>query len=134
MVRRRPGPSQIARTRIGLAADFCRPGLLTARTVPSRSHTEAGTLRKRAQRACRECHAHKCKCSGDLPRCKRCAALGLVCAYMPPKRKLVSAAPRAASKGNSPAVTDESASSPGSASVTTAAHPHLPAADAIAAE
>ncbi|KAI9166673.1 transcriptional regulatory protein [Paramyrothecium foliicola] len=58
-----------------------------SRTTPSQSHTEAGTLRKRAQRACRQCHAHKTKCSGDLPRCKRCDAANLPCEYTPAKRK-----------------------------------------------
>ncbi|KAG5951550.1 hypothetical protein E4U53_002837 [Claviceps sorghi] len=58
-----------------------------ARTTPSHSHTEAGTLRKRAQRACMQCHAHKTKCSGHLPRCKRCESSGLGCAYTPAKRK-----------------------------------------------
>ncbi|KAG6004288.1 hypothetical protein E4U21_001185 [Claviceps maximensis] len=58
-----------------------------ARTTPSHSHTEAGTLRKRAQRACSQCHAHKTKCSGDLPRCKRCESGGLACEYTPAKRR-----------------------------------------------
>lgn len=58
-----------------------------SRTTPSASHTEAGTLRKRAQRACSQCHSHKTKCSGDLPRCRRCEASNLVCEYTPTKRK-----------------------------------------------
>ena len=58
-----------------------------SRTTPSRSHTEAGTLRKRAQRACSQCHSHKTKCSGELPRCKRCELSGLDCEYTPAKRK-----------------------------------------------
>ncbi|PHH69229.1 hypothetical protein CDD82_7905 [Ophiocordyceps australis] len=58
-----------------------------SRTTPSHSHTEAGTLRKRAQRACSQCHAHKTKCSGDLPRCKRCEASNLPCEYTPAKRR-----------------------------------------------
>ena len=58
-----------------------------ARTTPSRHHTEAGTLRKRAQRACTECHTHKTRCSGDLPRCKRCETCNLQCEYAPAKRK-----------------------------------------------
>lgn len=58
-----------------------------SRTTPSASHTEAGTLRKRAQRACGQCHSHKTKCSGDLPRCRRCEASNLVCEYTPTKRK-----------------------------------------------
>ena len=61
-----------------------------SRSTPSRSHTEAGTLRRRAQRACRECHVHKTRCSGDLPRCKRCEAGGLVCEYTPTKRNFTS--------------------------------------------
>ncbi|KAM4057059.1 fungal zn(2)-Cys(6) binuclear cluster domain-containing protein [Hirsutella rhossiliensis] len=58
-----------------------------SRTTPSHSHTEAGTLRKRAQRACSQCHSHKTKCSGDLPRCKRCEAANLPCEYTPAKRR-----------------------------------------------
>ncbi|KAL7798248.1 hypothetical protein V8C37DRAFT_249978 [Trichoderma ceciliae] len=58
-----------------------------SRTTPSHSHTEAGTLRKRAQRACSECHTHKTKCSGDLPKCKRCEAANLVCEYTPTRRR-----------------------------------------------
>lgn len=58
-----------------------------SRTTPSRSHTEAGTLRKRAQRACTECHSHKTICSGDYPRCKRCEVSNLMCEYAPAKRK-----------------------------------------------
>lgn len=69
----------------------CRPKanslIKVSRTTPSRSHTEAGTLRKRAQRACTECHSHKTRCSGDYPRCKRCEASNLVCEYTPAKRK-----------------------------------------------
>jgi hypothetical protein len=58
-----------------------------SRTTPSHSHTEAGTLRKRAQRACSQCHAHKTKCSGDLPKCKRCESANLVCEYTPTRRR-----------------------------------------------
>ncbi|KAM3465920.1 hypothetical protein NHJ6243_001292 [Beauveria neobassiana] len=61
-----------------------------SRTTPSASHTEAGTLRKRAQRACSQCHSHKTKCSGDLPRCRRCEASNLICEYTPTKRKFTS--------------------------------------------
>ncbi|KAF7543117.1 hypothetical protein G7Z17_g11006 [Cylindrodendrum hubeiense] len=65
------------------------PGKVS-RTTPSHSHTEAGTARKRAQRACSQCHAHKTKCSGDLPRCQRCEAADLACEYTPAKRKFTS--------------------------------------------
>ncbi|KYK60152.1 hypothetical protein DCS_01287 [Drechmeria coniospora] len=58
--------------------------------IPCLSHTEAGTLRRRAQRACRECHSHKTKCSGDLPRCKRCELSNLSCEYTPAKRRFAS--------------------------------------------
>ena len=58
-----------------------------SRVKPSNSLTEAGTLRKRAQRACRQCHSQKTKCSGDLPRCKRCETSGLSCEYPAAKRK-----------------------------------------------
>ncbi|KAH8879854.1 hypothetical protein GQ53DRAFT_853055 [Thozetella sp. PMI_491] len=61
-----------------------------SRTTPSRSHTEAGTVRRRAQRACQNCHIHKTKCSGELPQCKRCDVNGLVCEYMPTKRNFSS--------------------------------------------
>lgn len=58
-----------------------------SRIKPSQSLTEAGTLRKRAQRACSQCHSQKTKCSGDLPQCKRCESLSLACEYLPAKRK-----------------------------------------------
>lgn len=69
-----------------------------SRTIPSRSYTEAGTLRKRAQRACHQCHLHKTKCSGDLPQCKRCVSVGLACQYVPAKRKYSSIPHQAAVK------------------------------------
>lgn len=58
-----------------------------SRVAPSRDRTEAGTARKRAQKACKECHLHKTKCSGDLPRCKRCEANDLACEYVASRRK-----------------------------------------------
>ncbi|ETS76310.1 hypothetical protein PFICI_11697 [Pestalotiopsis fici W106-1] len=58
-----------------------------ARITPNGTVTEAGTLRKRAQRACQQCHAHKTKCSGDLPKCARCQLNELPCEYTPSKRK-----------------------------------------------
>ncbi|ORY70095.1 uncharacterized protein BCR38DRAFT_99560 [Pseudomassariella vexata] len=58
-----------------------------ARITPNGTVTEAGTLRKRAQRACLECHGHKTKCSGDLPSCTRCQTNDLKCEYVPAKRK-----------------------------------------------
>jgi hypothetical protein len=58
-----------------------------SRIKPSQNLTEAGTLRKRAQRACSQCHSQKTKCSGDLPQCKRCESLSLACEYLPAKRK-----------------------------------------------
>lgn len=66
--------------------DSLFPGKIS-RVKPSQSHTEAGTVRKRAQRACRQCHAQKTKCSGELPRCKRCENADLKCEYTPAKRK-----------------------------------------------
>ncbi|OIW33995.1 hypothetical protein CONLIGDRAFT_204728 [Coniochaeta ligniaria NRRL 30616] len=69
------------------SSDLTQSGGKVSRTLPSRSLTEAGTARKRAQRACHQCHVHKTKCSGDLPACKRCAGAGLACEYMPAKRK-----------------------------------------------
>ncbi|KAH7023724.1 fungal transcriptional regulatory protein [Ilyonectria destructans] len=65
------------------------PGKVS-RTTPSQSHTEAGTVRKRAQRACSQCHSHKTKCSGDLPKCKRCEEGDLACEYTPAKRNFAS--------------------------------------------
>lgn len=83
-----------------------------SRTTPNAIHTEAGTLRKRAQRACGQCHSHKTKCSGDLPRCKRCEASNLVCEYMPTKRKFTNvrfnAAAGAEGQESAPAIPDES--------------------------
>lgn len=69
-----------------------------SRVTPSQDVTEAGTPRKRAQRACRECHAHKTKCSGSLPICARCTNLGINCIYEPSKRKFSSAPGSAASE------------------------------------
>ncbi|KPM37767.1 hypothetical protein AK830_g8779 [Neonectria ditissima] len=79
--------------RLELSCPFNEPNLASktpgsvSRTTPSHSHTEAGTVRKRAQRACSQCHTHKTKCSGDLPRCKRCETGDLSCEYTPAKRK-----------------------------------------------
>lgn len=64
-----------------------QPSDKVARITPNGTVTEAGTLRKRAQRACQQCHAHKTKCSGDLPRCARCQLNDLPCEYTPSKRK-----------------------------------------------
>jgi hypothetical protein len=61
--------------------------LIASRTIPSQSVTEAGTARKRVQRACTQCHSHKTKCSGDLPKCKRCETSDLVCEYAPGRRR-----------------------------------------------
>lgn len=49
-------------------------------------------MRKRAQKACAQCHAHKTRCSGDLPRCARCVASDLVCEYNSAKRRKTAAA------------------------------------------
>ncbi|KAK3940478.1 hypothetical protein QBC46DRAFT_434535 [Diplogelasinospora grovesii] len=77
-------------SRLELPCNFVDVGIdqeRVSRTTPSRLHTEAGTPRKRAQRACQSCHAHKTKCSGDIPRCKRCEEADLKCEYAPAKRK-----------------------------------------------
>jgi hypothetical protein len=67
------------------------------RSTPSRTHTEAGTPRKRTQKACRQCHSHKTKCSGDLPICKRCQTGGFNCDYASTKRRFSSLAATGAS-------------------------------------
>ncbi|KAH8674045.1 hypothetical protein BX600DRAFT_509252 [Xylariales sp. PMI_506] len=64
-----------------------KPREKVARITPNGTVTEAGTLRKRAQRACAQCHMHKTKCSGDLPSCLRCQANSISCEYIPSKRK-----------------------------------------------
>ncbi|KAI3397672.1 hypothetical protein diail_10441 [Diaporthe ilicicola] len=69
-----------------VVADGSEQGKVS-RVAPSRDRTEAGTVRKRAQKACTECHLHKTKCSGDLPRCKRCEANDLECEYVASRRK-----------------------------------------------
>ena len=69
----------------------CRLAEKVLRTTPSQSHTEAGTPRRRAQRACAECHLHKTKCSGELPQCKRCRANNLGCVYTAAKRNFSTA-------------------------------------------
>ncbi|RDA87587.1 hypothetical protein CP532_4005 [Ophiocordyceps camponoti-leonardi (nom. inval.)] len=94
-----------------------------SRTTPSHSHTEAGTLRKRAQRACSQCHSHKTKCSGDLPRCKRCEAANLPCEYTPAKRRFTnvrfqSSAAKPPDENNPPASAASSARSDGIISPT----------------
>jgi hypothetical protein len=61
--------------------------------IPSKDRTEAGTVRKRAQKACQQCHKHKTKCSADYPRCKRCEDGNLVCEYVEGKRKFSHAPP-----------------------------------------
>lgn len=83
----------------------CRLGKVS-RIAPSKDRTEAGTVRKRAQRACRECHAHKTKCSGDLPLCKRCEDNDLPCEYTPSKRKFAHAPGSVASPGDDPVYDD----------------------------
>ncbi|KAK6843683.1 zinc finger transcription factor 1 [Apiospora arundinis] len=63
-----------------------------ARITPTGTVTEAGTIRKRAQRACANCHRHKAKCSGDLPACSRCRSAFLTCEYAPSKRRFANVA------------------------------------------
>ncbi|KAK8041927.1 zinc finger transcription factor 1 [Apiospora rasikravindrae] len=63
-----------------------------ARITPTGTVTEAGTIRKRAQRACANCHRHKAKCSGDLPACSRCRSSSLTCEYAPSKRRFANMA------------------------------------------
>ncbi|KAJ2896128.1 hypothetical protein MKZ38_005852 [Zalerion maritima] len=124
-----PGPARAKRRRNTSAtpSDCCHK---VARTMPSRSHTEAGTVRKRAQRACSQCHAHKTKCSGDLPRCKRCEVSDLVCEYTPAKRKFTNVQFNVNSAGEElelpllPARQSDSITS-GAASAQTSTHPHL---------
>lgn len=76
---------------LSIWADNFAGKISVSRVTPSQDVTEAGTPRKRAQRACRECHAHKTKCSGSLPVCARCTNLGIECIYEPSKRKFSSA-------------------------------------------
>ncbi|KAI0168418.1 hypothetical protein BJ166DRAFT_256381 [Pestalotiopsis sp. NC0098] len=73
-----------------------------ARITPNGTVTEAGTLRKRAQRACQQCHAHKTKCSGDLPRCARCQLNELPCEYTPSKRKFANLPGQSSSASTTP--------------------------------
>jgi hypothetical protein len=54
--------------------------------IPNQEFTEAGISRKRAQRACWQCRRKKCKCSTELPMCKRCRQFGYDCQYPPTKR------------------------------------------------
>ncbi|PNY23821.1 transcriptional regulatory protein [Tolypocladium capitatum] len=102
-------------SRLDLACNFTKAEeedeAAVSRTTPSHSHTEAGTLRKRAQRACSQCHSHKTKCSGDLPRCKRCEAANLACEYTPAKRKFTNVRIQ-----NSPKSNGNNPPTPGSAS------------------
>ncbi|KAK8124825.1 uncharacterized protein PG998_000584 [Apiospora kogelbergensis] len=80
-----------------------------ARITPTGTVTEAGTIRKRAQRACANCHRHKAKCSGDLPACSRCRSASLTCEYAPSKRRFANVA-----------TPSEQATEPGSVSTASA--------------
>ncbi|KAK8090197.1 hypothetical protein PG997_005158, partial [Apiospora hydei] len=78
-------------------ADLPSPPAAVERKVRSvavdiREVMKAGTIRKRAQRACANCHRHKAKCSGDLPACSRCRSSSLTCEYAPSKRRFANVA------------------------------------------
>ncbi|KAF3770509.1 hypothetical protein M406DRAFT_66909 [Cryphonectria parasitica EP155] len=72
-----------------------------SRVTPTQDLTEAGTRRKRAQRACEACHSHKTKCSGEFPKCRRCLENGLNCEYKVSRRKFT-AAPGASASPTTP--------------------------------
>jgi hypothetical protein len=63
------------------------------RTTPTEKVTEAGTIRKRAQRACRHCRQRKVKCSGGTPQCTQCLRNRLGCEYPPIRRIARKSAP-----------------------------------------
>lgn len=48
--------------------------------------SRTGIPKLRAGRACTACHAHKIKCSGDSPECKRCKTRGITCDYKPRRK------------------------------------------------
>lgn len=50
------------------------------------SHPPTVIPRKRGRSACHHCHERKIRCSGELPRCRRCLSLDLECVY-PPRKK-----------------------------------------------
>lgn len=56
------------------------------RTTPTQMFTEAGTIRIRVQRACRNCRQRKVKCSGGTPQCDHCLKNRLDCEYPPIQR------------------------------------------------
>ncbi|KAK8859922.1 hypothetical protein PGQ11_010656 [Apiospora arundinis] len=42
--------------------------------------------RRRVRLACSNCHSRKARCSGEMPKCKRCQSQGIECIYRPTKR------------------------------------------------
>lgn len=88
-------------------------------------------MRKRAQRACSQCHTHKTKCSGDLPKCKRCEAANLVCEYTPTRRRFTNVrfhSPKAESQASSalqPVKAEENTAMSPASSSTTSISPYL---------
>ncbi|KAE8840029.1 hypothetical protein HRS9122_06634 [Pyrenophora teres f. teres] len=58
---------------------------LPARRAPPPT-TPKSRQRDRVQRACRNCHKRKIKCSGGLPRCNYCEKTDKACVYERPRR------------------------------------------------
>ncbi|KAF1832239.1 hypothetical protein BDW02DRAFT_600108 [Decorospora gaudefroyi] len=58
---------------------------LPARHAPPPTTTKS-RQRDRVQRACRNCHKRKIKCSGGLPRCNYCEKTDKSCVYERPRR------------------------------------------------
>jgi hypothetical protein len=70
---------------------------------------DARSTIRRARRACKPCQAMKVRCSGDSPRCQRCASKDSNCVYAISKRSGASASDRGSTQ--SPSATQDFVSS-----------------------
>lgn len=57
--------------------------------------------RRRVRLACSNCHSRKARCSGEMPKCKRCQSQGIECIYRPTKRSGTLANPAPGQAGDS---------------------------------
>ncbi|KAK7953144.1 hypothetical protein PG988_013838 [Apiospora saccharicola] len=65
--------------------------------------------RRRVRLACSNCHSRKARCSGEMPKCKRCQSQGIECIYRPTKRSgtLTTSAPGQAGDSEHESVSSE---------------------------
>lgn len=57
--------------------------------------------RRRVRLACSNCHSRKARCSGEMPKCKRCQSQGIECIYRPTKRSGTLTTPAPGQAGDS---------------------------------